>query len=390
MSHVHAVHLSMMVKIPNRNAYRVSSMNYLATPISLIASSAIWLALAETECWAQIPLETSIPSPVETTPVKSTDSLALLDTNLPASDPDSGQALFSSLRRPVDDWRIYNKVSKIYAEQLEQDEQSWLDSGWSKVDLATVPTSAKIKLPKADAEPLSLDRICRATGVVALGGSMQNLSTGGAVIISPEGLAITNFHVASLINDRIVIVLSDGTVARVIKIIAGNPNTDVAIVQLDKQNLPWIPIAESEPVMAETIQMLHHSESRYYTYDTGYVKRYPLLGHLPWMEISADFAPGGSGCGIYNGKYELVGLVAIITMGDGPYIASRALNIPPPEPTGTTDSITEQPASDPWAPDQRVAGEANGHDAEMVSAEGLNSQVVKLAVPLSAIRSLID
>ena len=365
-------------------------MNYLATPLSLIASSAICLALAETECWAQIPLEESIPSPVETTPVKSTDRLALLDTNLPDSDPDSGQALFSSLRRPVDDLKIHNTVGRIYAEQLEQDEQSWLDSGWSKVDLASVPASAKIELPKADAEPLSLDRICRATGVVALGGSMQNLSTGGAVIISPEGLATTNFHVASLINDRIVIVLSDGTVARVIKIIAGNPNTDVAIVQLDKQNLPWIPIAESEPVMADTIQMLHHSESRYYTYDTGYVKRYPLLGHLPWMEISADFAPGGSGCGIYNTKHELVGLVAIITMGDGPYIASRALNIPPPEPTGTTGSVTEQPASDSTAPDQAVAGEANGHDDEIVSAEGLNAQVVKLAVPLSAIRALID
>ncbi len=277
------------------------------------------------------------------------------NTNLPASDPNSRQALFSGLRSPVDDLKIHNAVSKIYAEQLDQAEQSWLDSGWSKVDLASVPASAKIQLPKADTEQLSLDRICRATGVVALGGSLQNIAMGGAVIISPDGLAITNFHIANLINDRIVIVLSDGTVARVIKIIAGNANTDVAIVQLDKQNLPWIPIAESEPAMAETIEMLHHSESRFYTYDTGYVTRYPSLGHMPWMEISAHFAPGGSGCGIYNIKHELVGLVAIITMGDGPYIASQALNIPPPEPTGTTD-VTEQPVSNPRPLTKRLLG----------------------------------
>jgi hypothetical protein len=380
----------MMVEIPNRNAYRVSPMIYLATAIRLIASFALGLALAATECWAQIPPEKSIPSPVETTTTETTEDLTSRNTNQPASDPDSGQALFSSLRNPVDDLKIYNTVSKIYAEQLDQAEQSWLDSGWSKVDLAIVPTSAKIALPKADTEPLSLDRICRATGVVALGGSLQNLAMGGAVVISPDGLAITNFHIANLINDRIVMVLSDGTVARVIKIIAGNPNTDVAIVQLDKQNLPWVPIAESEPVMAETIRMLHHSESRFYTYDSGYVKRYPLLGHMPWMEISAHFAPGGSGCGIYNATHELVGLVAIITMGDGPYIASQALNIPPPEPAGTTDSVTEQPVSDPAATDQPVAGEPNSADARMVSAKALGAQVVKLAVPLSAIRALIQ
>ena len=390
MSLVHKVRLSMKVKVLNRNAYRVSPMNYLATAIRLISSSAIGLVLTATESWAQIPVEKSILSPVETTPAESTKNLAPRNTNPLGSDPDAGQALFSGLQRPVDDLKTYNTISKIYTEQLNEAEQSWLDSGWSKVDLATVPTSAKIKLPKADAEPLSLDRICRATGVVALGGSPQNFSTGGAVIISPDGLAVTNFHVASAFNERIVMVLTDGTVARVIKIIAGNPNSDVAIVQLDKQNLPWIPIAESEPAMAETIQMLHHSEARYYTYDMGYVKRYPSLGHLPWMEISAHFAPGGSGCGIYNAKNELVGLVAIITMGDGPYIASQALNIPPPEPTGMAVNVTEQPVSDSTAPDQAVSGEANDADAMIVSAKALGAQVVKLAVPLSAIRSLIQ
>jgi hypothetical protein len=39
MSHVQEIHLLMMVSIPNRNAYKVSAMNYIPTAISLIASS---------------------------------------------------------------------------------------------------------------------------------------------------------------------------------------------------------------------------------------------------------------------------------------------------------------------------------------------------------------
>ncbi len=149
--------------------------------------------MAATECWAQLASEKSIPSPVETTPAKSIESVALLNTDPPASDPDSGQALFSGLRRPVDDLKIHNAVCQIYTEQLDQAEQSWLDAGWSKVDLACVPSSAQIELPKVDTEQLSLDRIRRAIGVVAIGGLPQNLAVGRAVIIGLEGLALTTF-----------------------------------------------------------------------------------------------------------------------------------------------------------------------------------------------------
>ncbi|MCU0720998.1 MAG: hypothetical protein MUC83_14910, partial [Pirellula sp.] len=130
--------------------------------VKLIAYSALGLFLTVAECSAQLESQKLTQSPVETTVAESTEDLAPRNTNQPGSDPDSGQALFSSLRNSVDDLKIYNTVSKIYAEQLNEAEQSWLDSGWSKVDLATVPASAKITLPKADSEPLSLDRICRA------------------------------------------------------------------------------------------------------------------------------------------------------------------------------------------------------------------------------------
>ncbi|MCU0713349.1 MAG: hypothetical protein MUC43_14915 [Pirellula sp.] len=41
--------------------------------------------------------------------------------------------------KPVDDLKIHNTVSQIYLDRLNQTEQSWLDSGWSKVVFANVP-----------------------------------------------------------------------------------------------------------------------------------------------------------------------------------------------------------------------------------------------------------
>lgn len=123
MSLVHKVHLSMKVKVLNRNAYRVSSMNYLVTAIRLIASSAIGLVLTGTESWAQIPVEKSIPSRVETTHAESRENLAPRNTNPLGSDPDSGQALFSGLQRPVDD---------LGAEFTTQ-RMSWLGSSQSSL-----------------------------------------------------------------------------------------------------------------------------------------------------------------------------------------------------------------------------------------------------------------
>jgi hypothetical protein len=114
--------------------------------------------------------------------------------------------------------------------------------------------------------------------------------------------------------------------------------------------------------MADSIIMIHHTENRFYTYDRGYIKRYPMIGKKPWMEISADFAPGGSGCGVFNANHELVGLVSMIMMGDGPTIARQDLSKPPEDES------------------------ADGTDG-FVASDGA-MVVVKLAVPLTAIREL--
>jgi Trypsin-like peptidase domain len=276
-------------------------------------------------------------------------------------DPGVDYALFEGLDRPIDDLKVYSAVHHRYEEQLARPAAEWTAAGWKPVELERVPTSVKMAFPSANVKPTT-DALFRATLVMVGGGSTAEMSVGGAVIISPEGLAVTNFHIANLFNEKIIGLLSDGRVVRVTKFIAGDPLTDVALVQLDKRDLPWVPVAQATPAMAENIIMVHHTENRFYTYDRGYIKRYPIISTKPWMEISADYAPGGSGCGIFNSNHELVGLVSMIMMGDGPTIASQDLTMPPEEDT-------EELAEDFATPDGAMV-------------------VVKLAVPLTALRHL--
>ncbi len=278
------------------------------------------------------------------------------------SDPGANYVLFSGLSRPIDDLKIYSAIHHRYVEQLAEPESTWTKAGWKQVELEKVLTSTKVVLPTLSSKKPTMDALCRATLVMVGGGAAENMSVGGAVIISPDGLAVTNYHIANLFNERIIGLLSDGRVVRVTKLLAGNPLADVALVQLDQKDLPWVPVAQAMPDMADSIVMIHHTENRFFTFDRGYIKRYPMIGSKPWMEISADFAPGGSGCGVFNDNHELIGLVSMIMMGDGPTMASQDLSLPPPE-----DESTDGAAG--FAPDGAMV-------------------VVKLAVPLTAIREL--
>ncbi len=282
-------------------------------------------------------------------------------------DPGVGYVPFRGLTEPLDDRGVFGAIYHRYLEQLERSTE-WRAAGWRRTNVDRAPREIALPLPAVLAEKPSLERLVRATLVIGGGGSDEEFFTGGAVIISPEGYALTNFHIAESFNQKLVALLADGRVVRVLKLVAGNRATDVAIVQLEGSDFPWVPLASAVPAMADDLVVLHHTENRFFTYDRGYVKRYPRIGSHPWMEISADYAPGGSGCGIFNSRHELVGLVSVIAMGDGPMIAS-------------SDLMGEEAETEGW-------GEDETESVESGAAPG--ALVVKLAVPLTAIRELLN
>ena len=232
-------------------------------------------------------------------------------------DPGADYVPFRGLAESVDDAKTLGTVFHRYQELLNDRETKW-----ARVKLKDIPSSVTLSPPHSDRNRNStVEDLVHATVIIAGGGSGTNFFTGGAVIISPDGLAVTNYHIVEDFNSKLIAMTSDGKAHRVVELLAGDYHRDIALIRIEGENFPFVNIADSTPEMGSNLVLMHHSENRFYTYDRGYVMRYPRAGKVNWMEISADYAPGGSGCGIFNSNHELVGLVSMIQYGDGPTIA---------------------------------------------------------------------
>jgi len=73
-------------------------------------------------------------------------------------------------------------------------------------------------------------------------------SLGSGVIVSPEGIILTNYHVISD-ADEIDVALSDGRKVKA-KIIGGDPETDIAVLKIDVKQLPT-------PITLGKIESIH-------------------------------------------------------------------------------------------------------------------------------------
>ena len=279
---------------------------------------------------------------------------------LPA-DPGIGYVPFLGLDKEVDDRKIMAALLHRYNDLK--------DSNFEVVKLKKVPASLskvtkKFGSGKTQAKPDVTTLV--QSSIILVGGGDQ-FFTSGAVMISDDGLALTNYHVAEAMKDSLLVgMTTDGKTHKVIELLAGNPNRDVALIRLEGNGFTPVPIAKNTPSIGDDIVMLHHSENRFYTYDRGYVMRHPIIGDHPWMEISADYAPGGSGCGIFNDKHELVGLVSSIAYGDGPMLADQDFDME--------------------FDDQTQPGEDEEMNDDDFIEDGL--LLVKHAVPLTAIQGL--
>jgi hypothetical protein len=312
-------------------------------------------------------------------------------TDSAPDDPGRSYKPYQGPGMPLDDVKTYGAMYARYGE-LIADNAAWEASGWRTVVLSEIPKSidlgGKLAVGQATVSS-SVDRVSQATAIVVGGGSPDRMLAAGAVLISPDGLALTNYHVAEVFNDKLMALLADGRVARVTKFLAGDRRADIALVQLEGRDFPWAPIATTAPKAADDLYLVHHTENRYYTYDRGYVKRHVVAKDTPWMEIDGDYGPGGSGCGIYNSNHELIGLVSLIMAGDGADIFGEELI--PPDSTAETD-VTDAAGnsdSEATADSQEVTDseETEGMEEMGIHEEPLmmGVRVIRVAVPWIAI-----
>lgn len=138
-------------------------------------------------------------------------------------------------------------------------------------------------------------------------------SCAGAILLTADGKAVTNYHV---INEKemqaMVAMTSDGQILPVKQVLAANKADDVAIVQLEVPQgakLRPLPLG-SDARPGSKVGILSHPDSHFYTFTEGTVSRYSAERGSVWMQVTAEYARGSSGCPALNDKGEVIGMVA--------------------------------------------------------------------------------
>jgi S1-C subfamily serine protease len=185
-------------------------------------------------------------------------------------------------------------------------------------------TTVELKLPdhpKAmPKEPAGIYRDARSA-VVAVGHAYKckncpnwHASCASGFVLTPDGVVVTNYHVVEEQDENRVLGVRtfDGTVYPVLKVRASSQEHDVALVRIEADSLPVLPLGGDVEV-GEDVYVLSHPVGALYTFTEGMVsnkfRRDRKGSSHNEFSITADFAKGSSGGPILNRKGEVVGIV---------------------------------------------------------------------------------
>ena len=133
----------------------------------------------------------------------------------------------------------------------------------------------------------------------------------GGVLISSDGLALTNYHVLDTREGIVFGAMTvDGRVFAIDEVLAASKKDDIALIRLrNAADLPHVAIRETIAT-GDEVFVISHPDGFFHTFTKGYLSRKYLRpqGKVPQLQITADFAKGSSGAGIFNVTGELVGL----------------------------------------------------------------------------------
>lgn len=146
-------------------------------------------------------------------------------------------------------------------------------------------------------------------------------SLGSGVIMSPEGYLLTNNHVTAG-ADQIVVALKDGreTIARVI---GSDPETDLAVLKIDLQNLPAITIGSSDSLRIGDVALaIGNPFGVGQTVTMGIISatgrnQLGLNTYEDFIQTDAAINPGNSGGALVDANGNLTGINTAIFSKSG-------------------------------------------------------------------------
>ena len=191
--------------------------------------------------------------------------------------------------------------------------------------------AADVPDPVLDAQRTRADVVARiAPSVVAIFGP-QGGGGGSGVLISPDGYAVTNYHVTSGSGDWMKCGLADGKLYDAV-IVGTDPTGDVALVRLlGRDDFPAATLGDSDAVnvgdwvLALGNPFLLAKADFQPTVTYGVVSgthRYQepagtFLEYTDCLQVDASINPGNSGGPLFNAAGELVGINGRISIKRG-------------------------------------------------------------------------
>lgn len=176
---------------------------------------------------------------------------------------------------------------------------------------ATLPESPE----SSDSKPVAQARSATyAVGHIFLcpdcGEWHSNLA--GGVAISPTGLILTNDHVLRFREAEVYGVMNAaGDVFPVTEVLAASRQDDLALIQVEVPSpIPYVSLSESVDT-GDKVFVISHPDAHLFSYTEGAVSRFYLDTEkkIPRVQLTADFARGSSGSGIFDQAGKLAGLV---------------------------------------------------------------------------------
>jgi serine protease Do len=231
----------------------------------------------------------------------------------------------------------------------------YLDPGTGQTQTADPVKSAPANIP-AD-EPVARIASVLSPSVVQINvsgiqqtplGAQKQEGIGSGVIYRSDGYIITNNHVVEGTND-VEVAFADGTTERG-HVVGTDPTTDIAVVKVDRDNLPAASFATGDPVVGQLAVAAGSPSGFESTVTSGIIsgigREVPAEytggmqdnSLVDLIQTDAAISPGNSGGALANRKGQVIGInVAYLPPGQ-----TGAENIGFAIPSDTAASVADQ------------------------------------------------
>jgi serine protease Do len=145
---------------------------------------------------------------------------------------------------------------------------------------------------------------------------------GSGFIISPDGVILTNAHVVRDAKE-VTVKLQDRREFRA-RVMGSDPKTDVAVLKIDANHLPVVPIGDSKDLkVGEWVLAIGSPFGLESSVTAGVVsakgRSLPDDSNVPFIQTDVAVNPGNSGGPLFNTKGEVVGINSQIYSQTGGY-----------------------------------------------------------------------